>query len=256
MPSACLPRASCRESGNGSTTLPCETNVITGTGVGYQGSGFRVSRYQVSGLRLVRSLLRFVRMSAMPGSDPVDPARSGVKLTYDDFVLFADDGQRHELIDGEHYVTPSQNIRHQRISGNLHLLIGTWLEEHPIGQLFYAPLDVVFSNVDVVEPDLLYMSNERAAQVMTSLHVKGVPELVIEIASPGTRKRDETIASAVDAFERQDRGARILLKQVTDAERFGVAEYWVVDPDVDVVRVYRRDSERFDRAVELSRELR
>jgi Uma2 family endonuclease len=174
-------------------------------------------------------------MSAMPGSDPVDPARSGVKLTYDDFVLFPDDGKRHELIDGEHYVTPSPNIRHQRISGNLHLLIGTWLEEHPIGQLFYAPLDVVFSNVDVVEPDLLYMSNERAAQVMTSLHVKGVPELVIEIGSPGTRKRDETIKRRL-------------------YERFGVSEYWVIDPDIDVVRVYRGGGNRFERAVELSRE--
>jgi Uma2 family endonuclease len=171
----------------------------------------------------------------MPGSDPMDPARSGVKLTYDDFVLFPDDRNRHELIDGEHYVTPSPNIRHQRISGNLHLMIGTWLEEHPIGQLFYAPLDVVFSNFDVVEPDLLYMSNERAAQVMTSLHVKGVPDLVIEIASPGTRKRDETIKRRL-------------------YERFGVTEYWVVDPDLDLIRVYRRNGEHFDRAVELSRE--
>jgi Uma2 family endonuclease len=171
----------------------------------------------------------------MPGSDPVDPVRSGVKLTYDDFVLFPDDGKRHELIDGEHYVTPSPNIRHQRISGNLHLLIGTWLEEHPTGQLFYALLDVVFSNVDVVEPDLLYMSNERAAQVMTSLHVKGVPELVIEIASPGTRKRDETIKRRL-------------------YERFGVTEYWVVDPDLDLIRIYRRNGEHFDRAAELSRE--
>ena len=171
----------------------------------------------------------------MPGSDPVDPARSGVKLTYDDFVLFPDDGKRHELIDGEHYVTPSPNIRHQRISGNLHLLIGTWLDEHPIGQLFYAPLDVVFSNVDVVEPDLLYMSNQRAAQVMTSLHVKGVPELVIEIGSPGTRKRDETIKRRL-------------------YERFGVTDYWVVDPDLDLIRIYRRNGGHFDRAVELSRE--
>ena len=47
-----------------------------------------------------------------------------MKLTYDDFLLFPDDGQRHELIDGEHYVTPSPNIRHQDISGRLHLLIG------------------------------------------------------------------------------------------------------------------------------------
>ena len=171
----------------------------------------------------------------MPGSDPMDPARSGVKLTYDDFVLFPDDGKRHELIDGEHYVTPSPNIRHQRISGNLHLMIGTWLEEHPIGQLFSAPLDVVFSNFDVVEPDLLYMSNERAAHVMTLLHVKGVPELLIEIGSPVTRKRDETIKRRL-------------------YERFGVTEYWVVDPDLDLIRIYRRNGDHFDRAVELSRE--
>ena len=63
------------------------------------------------------------------------PAAPGVKLTYDDFLLFPDDGKRHELIDGEHYVTPSPNTRHQRISGRLYLLIGNWLEVHPIGQL-------------------------------------------------------------------------------------------------------------------------
>jgi Uma2 family endonuclease len=163
-----------------------------------------------------------------------DPTPS-VKFTYEDFLTFPDDGKRHEIIDGEHYVTPSPNIRHQRISGNLHLLIGTWLEEHPIGQLFYAPLDVVFSNFDVVEPDLLYVSNERAAQVMTLLHVKGVPELLIEIGSPSTRKRDETIKRRL-------------------YERFGVTEYWVVDPDLDVIRIYRRDGEHFGRAVEVSRE--
>ena len=72
-----------------------------------------------------------------------------LKLTYDDFVLFPDDGKRHELIDGEHYVTPSPNIRHQRISGRLHLIIAGWLETHPIGQLFYAPLDVVFTPFDL-----------------------------------------------------------------------------------------------------------
>jgi len=120
----------------------------------------------------------------MPGSDDVRPETAGVKLTYDDFVLFPDDGKRHELIDGEHYVTPSPNIRHQRISGRLYLLIGNWLEAHPVGELFYAPLDVVFSHFDVVEPDLLYMSNARAAEVVTAKHVAGVPELVIEIGSP------------------------------------------------------------------------
>jgi Uma2 family endonuclease len=129
----------------------------------------------------------------MDGRDPVRAASPLLKLTYDDFVQFPDDGKRHELIDGEHYVTPSPSIAHQRVSGRLYLLIGTWLEEHPVGQLFYGPLDVVFSEFDVVEPDLLYLSNERAATVLTGQHVQGVPELVVEIASKRTRKRDETV---------------------------------------------------------------
>ena len=60
----------------------------------------------------------------MSGSDRVKPAIRGVKLTYDDFVLFPEDGKRHEIIDGEHYVTPSPNTKHQSVSGNLYLLIG------------------------------------------------------------------------------------------------------------------------------------
>jgi Uma2 family endonuclease len=171
----------------------------------------------------------------MPGSDHLKPASPGVKLTYDDFLLFPDDGQRHELIDGEHYLTPSPNTKHQRVSGNLFLMIGSWLEERPIGRMFYAPYDVVFSNFDVVEPDLLYLSNERMAEVVTPQHVRGAPEIVIEIGSPGTRQRDETLKKRL-------------------YERSGVSEYWVTDPELDVVRVYRRGGEGFDRAIELSSE--
>jgi Uma2 family endonuclease len=171
----------------------------------------------------------------MAGSDRVRSANPAVKLTYDDFVHFPDDGKRHELIDGEHYVTPSPNVRHQKIAGTLFGLIWTWLEAHPTGQLFFAPFDVVFSDFDVVEPDLLYLSNERAAQVLTSLHARGVPELVVEIASKRTRKRDETIKRQL-------------------YERVGVSEYWVVDPEIDVIRVYRRGGAGFDRPLELSRE--
>ena len=158
-----------------------------------------------------------------------------MKLTYDDFLLFPDDGKRHELIDGEHYVTPSPNTRHQRISGSLYLLIGNWLEEHPIGKVFYAPLDVVMSDFDIVEPDLIYLSNERAAEIVVPQHLRGAPELLVEIGSRGTRKRDETIKRQL-------------------YERMGVSEYWFVDPEIDVVRVYRREGDRFARPVELSRE--
>jgi Uma2 family endonuclease len=158
-----------------------------------------------------------------------------VKLTYDDFVLFPDDGMRHELIDGEHYVTPSPNRKHQKVSGNLHLLVGAWLEEHPVGQIFYAPFDIVFSKYDVVEADLLYMSNERASQVLTQANVQGAPEIVVEIGSPGTRRRDETIKR--NLYERE-----------------AVTEYWIVDPELDVVRVYRRGADGFDRPIELTAE--
>jgi Uma2 family endonuclease len=168
----------------------------------------------------------------MAGSDPMMPSSPGVTLTYDDFVQFPDDGLRHELIDGEHYVTASPSTKHQHISINLTVLIGSWLERNPVGELFHAPFDVVFSQFDVVEPDLLYLSNARAADALTPLHVRGVPELVIEIGSPSTRKRDETIKRRL-------------------YERAGVSEYWVVDPEIDAVRVYRREGDTFARVVEL-----
>lgn len=161
------------------------------------------------------------------------PAGPGVKLTYDDYVLFPDDGMRHELIDGERYVTPTPLFRHQRISGNLHFLIRSHLEASPIGQIYYAPVAVVLSLFDVVEPDLLYFSNERMAEVVTTKEARGAPNLLVEIASPSTRQRDETIKRHL-------------------YERAGVSEYWIVDPEIDVVRVYRRVEDGFGKPFELS----
>jgi Uma2 family endonuclease len=86
-----------------------------------------------------------------------------------------------------------------------------------------------------VEPDLLYVSTARAIDVLTPQHVRGAPELVIEISSPGTRGRDETIKRTL-------------------YERAGVLEYWIVDPEIDVIRVYRRADARFGRPIELSHE--
>jgi Uma2 family endonuclease len=171
----------------------------------------------------------------MSGSDRVKPAAEGMKLTYDDFLRFPDDGQRHEIIDGEHYVTPSPNLRHQAIVGAFHLLIATWLETHPIGRVFLSPLDVILTEFDVVEPDLLYVSHARD-DALTGTHVRGVPELVIEVASKGTRRRDETVKRRL-------------------YERVGVSEYWIADPAIDVVRLYQRGTDgHFARPGELSRE--
>ena len=115
-----------------------------------------------------------------------------MKLTYDDLLtLYGEDGKRHELIDGAHHVTPTPSVRHQTIVGALHLLIANFLEEHRIGRVILSPMDVIFSDVDVVEPDLLYVSQARA-DALTHMHVRGVPDLVVEVASKSTRRRDET----------------------------------------------------------------
>jgi Uma2 family endonuclease len=173
-------------------------------------------------------------MGLMTGHDGALPNPRGVKLTYDDFVRFPDDGLRHELIDGEHYVTPSPNDKHQTILANLHLLIGVWVRAHATGKAWIAPFDVVLSRSDVVEPDLLYMSNQRKAEVLTEANVQGPPELVVEVGSPSTRRRDETIKRAL-------------------YERAGVSEYWFVDTELDVVRVYRRlAGDRFAQPEQLS----
>jgi Uma2 family endonuclease len=171
-------------------------------------------------------------MSFVPGSDVPRPSSPGVKLTYDDFVHFPDDGKRHELIDGEHYVTPSPNTTHQRIVRDLIILVGTHLKSHPAGEIFGAPFDVVFSDFDVVEPDLLFVSSERA-RVLTEQNVQGAPDLVVEVGSPATRRRDEKTKLRL-------------------YERFGVQEYWVVDPDLDVIKVYRLVEGRYQRTAELT----
>jgi len=157
-----------------------------------------------------------------------------VKFTYEDFLHFPDDGKRHEIINGGHCVTPSPNTKHQAVSMNLTRAFILHLEQHRHGRLFAAPFDVVLSDLDVVEPDLLYLSRERL-HVLTSQHVRGAPDLAVEILSPGTRKTDE-----------------VTKRQLY--ERFGVGEYWVIDPERNTITVHRRVQDAFVRVAELTAE--
>jgi Uma2 family endonuclease len=168
----------------------------------------------------------------MPESD-LNPAHSGVKLTYDDYVLFPEDGLRHELIDGEHYVSPAPLWNHQAICSNIHGLIWSHLQTDPIGRVFFAPFDVILSRYDVVEPDIVYISRQRMAEVETSPYLKGAPNLVVEVASPATRKRDQTIKRRL-------------------YEQFGIDEYWLADPVRRSIRVFRLDEGKYQRAADLS----
>lgn len=147
--------------------------------------------------------------------------RSSRRLTYENFVRIPDDGMRHEIIDGVHYVTQSPVRQHQVLLGRLHLAIGKYLEERPdVGQVFLSPLDTVFSPYDVVEPDLIFVAADQL-DILTEPNIQGAPALVIEILSPSTRRRDHGIK-----------------RQLFD--RGGVREYWVVDPKGRDVTIYRR----------------
>lgn len=98
-----------------------------------------------------------------------------VKYTYKDLLAFPDDGKRREIIGGELYVSPSPAPPHQIVVGNLHFEIRTYLVAHPVGRIFLSPLDVVFSKFDVVEPDLLFISNARQDQGCGSTRSASLP---------------------------------------------------------------------------------
>ncbi len=154
------------------------------------------------------------------------------KLTYEDYVLIPDDGRRHEILDGEHYVTAAPYPRHQAILGELHLWIGNFLRQNRLGRVFFAPVDVLLSKHDIVQPDLLFLSNERLT-ALTEKNVQGAPDLVVEVLSDSTRRIDEGLK-----LERY--------------ELLEVREYWTVDPSRNVVRVYRRSGDRLRKEAELT----
>jgi len=141
-----------------------------------------------------------------------------IKFTHADLLVMPDDGKRREIIDGELFVTPSPLSKHQIAVGRIAAAFFRYLDDHPIGELLLAPLDVILSDYDVLEPDLLFILNEHRSIIQD--WVRGVPDLVVEVLSPTTA--------------RQDRGPK--LKAYA---RFGVPEYWVVDLEQRVVEVYQ-----------------
>ena len=144
------------------------------------------------------------------------------KLTYADLCAMPDDRLRHELIDGVHYVSPSASERHQRIVGEIFAALHHHLKERPTGRVYISPLDVVLSDYDVVEPDVLYLTKAQAA-TQTRIHLHGAPALAVEVLSPRSRKMDLDLKRRV-------------------YDHFGVDEYWIVNPKRDAITVHRRSA--------------
>jgi Uma2 family endonuclease len=146
------------------------------------------------------------------------------KFTHADLLVMPNDGKRREIIEGDLYVTPSPRFSHQNVLFKLTLALGKYLEASPIGKLAISPLDVILSEYEVLEPDLLFVLNEHSE--ILSDWVRGTPDLVIEILSPTSAPLD--------------RGPK--LKAYA---RHGVTEYWIVDPDERAVEIYRLTPEGY-----------
>ncbi|HHT9118293.1 MAG TPA: Uma2 family endonuclease [Candidatus Hypogeohydataceae bacterium YC38] len=142
-----------------------------------------------------------------------------IKFTYEDYKnLPESETKRYELLEGELVIVPSPTEPHQKVSMKLVLILGQFVQEKRLGIVYFAPLDVVLSQEDVVQPDIIFISKARA-KIITEENIKGAPDLVIEITSPSTSERDSTLKHTLYA-------------------RYGVKEYWIVDPKRKSVEVY------------------
>jgi Uma2 family endonuclease len=147
------------------------------------------------------------------------PVESLRPLTYDDLDHFPDDGQRREIITGELTVTAAPTPVHQQIAERLVRLIGNFVELHQLGVLYPAPIDVRLSATDVVEPDLVFISEARSS-IVSEKYISGAPDLVAEILSPSSQRTDLVRKRALYAHS-------------------GIGEYWIIDPDRKTVQIHR-----------------
>lgn len=145
---------------------------------------------------------------------PVD-----TRLSYSDLCALPEDGKRYEIIEGELFVTAAPRTAHQRAAGNLYYYLAEFVKKHGLGEVFIAPYDVVFSEYDVVEPEIFYISKVHSERV-TDANLQGAPDLAVEVLSSATQSRDRKTKLRLYA-------------------RFGVTEYWIVDPDRLTVEIYQ-----------------
>jgi Uma2 family endonuclease len=153
------------------------------------------------------------------------PPAGKIVLTYEDYCALPDDGRRHEILDGELYMTPSPSRSHQRFAINLAVVLHAYVRECNAGEVFIAPFDVILAKTTVVVPDLSFVSRERLG-IVTDRGVEGAPDLVVEILSPDSARRDRVDKAQLYA-------------------RHGVSHYWLVDPDAKTFEAFELDEGRY-----------
>ncbi|MDQ7826447.1 MAG: Uma2 family endonuclease [Candidatus Eremiobacteraeota bacterium] len=156
-------------------------------------------------------------------ADSAQPIR--VYVTYEDYLELPSDGKRYEVIEGELSMNPAPNLDHQRVLRKLEFTLLEHIEKNHLGELFFAPVDVILSDINIVQPDLVFVSEEKKS-IMLKKGIFGAPDLAVEILSPGTSRLDRV--SKFQAYSRH-----------------GVCWYWIVDPDSQSLEEYQLQGDRY-----------
>jgi Uma2 family endonuclease len=154
-------------------------------------------------------------------------------VTVADLDLMPEDGNRYEVIEGEIFVSCAPSLTHQIIVKNSIISIQDYLNQNPIGFVVPGP-GVIFSEISGVIPDVIFISNERRGEIASGEKVMGAPDLMIEIVSPGAEN------------ERRD---RVVKRQLY--AKYGVKEYWIVDPGSRTIEIYLNDGKSLNLAATL-----
>jgi Uma2 family endonuclease len=151
---------------------------------------------------------------------------AALRLTYRDYLLLPED-RRYEVIEGELYMTPAPTPYHQLVKGRIKRVLDNFVETHGLGTVLDAPCDVVLSETDVVQPDILFVSSERRA-IIGEKFIAGAPDLMVEVLSPSTEERDRTLKAKLYA-------------------KAGVRELWLADPESRTIEILVSSAEGFRR---------
>ncbi|CAG1771424.1 hypothetical protein BAC3_01806 [uncultured bacterium] len=151
--------------------------------------------------------------------------QTSIRYNYQDYLQLPED-KRYEIIDGDLFMVPSPNESHQRMLVILTSIFLNHVKRNKLGSVYCAPFDVFFSEEDIVQPDIIFISHENK-KIITKDNIKGVPGLIVEIFSPSTFKRDIGIKKKLYA-------------------RHDVQEYWVVDPEHETVEVFLLRGKEFE----------
>lgn len=147
------------------------------------------------------------------------------RVSYADLERWPEDGKRYELYDGEVVVVPAPIPRHQRVAFKIAQALVAH-EEAVGGLAFGSPIDIVFDDYNVVQPDAVFFSRERLGAIDMRRAIRIPPDLAVEVLSPST--------AAID------RG-----RKMASLAKFGVPEYWIVDPIDNTVEQYLLEGARY-----------